>query len=78
MCVIGLFDSHALFTDIYAHPELYLNGTAPLNVTGSAHSCVLQLNESVSDPGVCTDATGTDADSFLWCVRFLSICFGSV
>ncbi|PIL25383.1 hypothetical protein GSI_13273 [Ganoderma sinense ZZ0214-1] len=63
---IGLFDSHSLFTEIYAHPELYLNGTAPLNVTGSAHACVLQLNESVSDPGVCTDAVGTDQASYLW------------
>ena len=25
-----------------------------------------QLNESIRDPGVCTDAVGTDQDSFLW------------
>ena len=66
VCTIGLFDSHSLFADIYARPQLYLNGTAPLNVTGAVHACVLELNESTSDPGVCTDATGTDQDSFLW------------
>ena len=49
-------------------PQLFLNGTAPLNVTGAAHSCVFELNESTSDPGVCTDAVGTDQDSFLWYV----------
>ncbi|KAI0075536.1 hypothetical protein K474DRAFT_1708959 [Panus rudis PR-1116 ss-1] len=31
---IGLFDSYTLFRDMYDHPENYLNGTAPLNVTG--------------------------------------------
>ncbi|KAJ7198875.1 hypothetical protein GGX14DRAFT_401821 [Mycena pura] len=30
---IALFDSHSLFQDMYDHPALYLNGTAPLNVT---------------------------------------------
>ena len=62
----GLFDSHALFSDMYSRPQDFLNGTAPLNVTGAVHSCVYQLNESTSDPGVCTDAVGTDQDSFLW------------
>jgi len=63
---IGVFDSHGLFTDIINHPALYLNGTAPLNVTGSTHACVFQLNEPTSDPGVCTDASGSDRDSFVW------------
>ncbi|KAI0754371.1 GDSL lipase/esterase [Daedaleopsis nitida] len=63
---IGLFDSHSLFTDMFNRPQLYLNGTAPLNVTGAVHACVFELNESTSDPGVCTDAVGTDQDSFLW------------
>ncbi|RPD58829.1 GDSL lipase/acylhydrolase [Lentinus tigrinus ALCF2SS1-7] len=63
---LGLFDSHSLFADMFARPQLYLNGTAPLNVTGAVHACIFQLNESTSDPGVCTDATGTDQDSFLW------------
>lgn len=49
-------------------PQLYLNGTAPLNTTGVIHSCVFQLNENTADPGVCTDVTGTDRDSFLWYV----------
>ncbi|KAF5329615.1 hypothetical protein D9619_009247 [Psilocybe cf. subviscida] len=60
---IGLFDSHALFTDMHDKPQLYLNGTAPLNVTGAINSCVFQLNGSTSQ---CTRATGTAKDSFLW------------
>jgi hypothetical protein len=32
---IAIFDSHSLIQDIYDHPALYLNGTAPLNVTGA-------------------------------------------
>ena len=62
----GLFDSHTLFAEMFAQPQRFLNGTAPLNVTGAVHACIFQLNESTSDPGVCTDATGTDADSFMW------------
>jgi len=63
---VGYFDSYSLFEDMLAHPALYLNGTAPLNITGCAHSCVFQLNEPTTDPGVCTIANGTDRDSFLW------------
>ncbi|KAI0816994.1 hypothetical protein BC628DRAFT_1094910 [Trametes gibbosa] len=63
---LGLFDSHALFTDMIRRPQLYLNGTAPLNVTGAVHACVFQEGESSLDAGVCTDAVGTDRDSFLW------------
>jgi phospholipase/lecithinase/hemolysin len=63
---VGIFDSHSLFADMYAHPALYLNGTAPLNVTGAVDACVFQLNESTSDNGTCTIATGTAKDSFLW------------
>jgi hypothetical protein len=63
---IGYFDSYGLFSDMIAHPQNYLNGTAPLNVTGSAQACVFQLNESTSDTGNCKDATGAAADSFLW------------
>ncbi|KAI0817008.1 hypothetical protein BC628DRAFT_1506727 [Trametes gibbosa] len=63
---VGLFDSHALFMDMISHPQLYLNGTAPLNVTGAVHACVFTEGESTGDPGVCTDAVGTDRDSFLW------------
>ncbi|KIJ69630.1 carbohydrate esterase family 16 protein [Hydnomerulius pinastri MD-312] len=63
---IGLFDSYGLFTDMYNNPGQYLNGTAPLNVTGCVHPCVYTLNESTSDPGQCTTAEGSDRDSYLW------------
>jgi len=63
---LGLFDSYSLFEDMLANPSSYLNGTAPLNITGCVHSCVYQLNESTADTGVCTIANGTDRDSFLW------------
>jgi hypothetical protein len=32
---IAIFDSHSLIQDMFDHPALYLNGTAPLNVTGA-------------------------------------------
>lgn len=64
----GLFDSHALFTEMLDHPEDFLNGTAPLNTTGAAHACVFQLNEDVTANGTCTDAVGSDRDSFIWYV----------
>ncbi|KAG6872551.1 hypothetical protein C0995_008895 [Termitomyces sp. Mi166 len=61
---IGYFDSHALFTDMYTNPAKYLNGTAPLNVTGAISSCVFELNGST---GVCTTVTDPKAqDSYLW------------
>ncbi|KAF5381804.1 hypothetical protein D9615_005588 [Tricholomella constricta] len=60
---IGLFDSHALFTDMYEHPATYLNGTAPLNVTGSVDSCVFEENGSSAS---CTKVNGPARDSFLW------------
>ncbi|KAF8996011.1 GDSL lipase/acylhydrolase [Cyathus striatus] len=63
---IGIFDSHSLFADMFAHPALYLNGTAPLNITGAVRSCVFQLNESVNDSGDCRIVNGTDRDSYLW------------
>ncbi|KAF5356378.1 hypothetical protein D9758_009473 [Tetrapyrgos nigripes] len=63
---VGLFDSYGLLKDMIANPSMYLNGTAPLNVTIPLKSCVYQLNESTSDTGVCTVAQGTDRDSYLW------------
>ncbi|KAL1662984.1 hypothetical protein GGF50DRAFT_57866 [Schizophyllum commune] len=63
---IGLFDSHALFTDMYADPGAYLNGTAPLNVTGSAYTCVYKEWTDVRDKPPCTKVNGTDRDSYLW------------
>ena len=62
----GLFDSHALFTDMYANPGAYLNGTAPLNVTGSAYTCVYKEWTDVRDKPLCTKVNGTDRDSYLW------------
>ncbi|KAF9478581.1 hypothetical protein BDN70DRAFT_933290 [Pholiota conissans] len=63
---VGIFDSHSLFADMFSRPQLYLNGTAPLNVTGAVQACVFELNESTSDTGACTIAKGSDRDSFLW------------
>ncbi|KAI0260737.1 GDSL lipase/acylhydrolase [Gloeopeniophorella convolvens] len=63
---VGLFDSHTLFADMFARPQLYLNGTAPLNVTGAVRACVFNEFESTSDTGACTIATGSAKDSFLW------------
>ncbi|KAF9010971.1 GDSL lipase/acylhydrolase [Hymenopellis radicata] len=60
---IGIFDSHSLFQDMFDNPAKYLNGTAPLNVTGAVLSCVFPLN---SDEGTCTQVDGTDRDSYLW------------
>ncbi|KAI0317843.1 GDSL lipase/acylhydrolase [Amylostereum chailletii] len=60
---IGLFDSHALFTDILDNPSNYLNGTAPLNTTGAINACVFKENTTIS---TCTVTTGTDRDSFVW------------
>ncbi|TCD67365.1 hypothetical protein EIP91_010201 [Steccherinum ochraceum] len=65
---IGLFDSHGLFTDMAAHPERYLNGTAPLNTTAAIRSCVYPegadpLNKTLA---TCTEVKGTDVDSYLW------------
>lgn len=51
------FDVNSLMTDIYYHPENYLNGTAPLNVEGVVHDCNLQGQN-------CT--TAASPDSFVW------------
>lgn len=60
----GLFDSYSFFMDIHDYPQNYLNGTAPLNVTGCINSCI--VNEDGSS--TCTIIQGTDRDSFLWWV----------
>ncbi|TFK69221.1 SGNH hydrolase [Pluteus cervinus] len=60
---IGIFDSHSLFADMYKNPKLYLNGTAPLNVTGAVQTCVYELDKPGS---TCTTAQGSARDSFLW------------
>ena len=64
--VLGLFDSHTLFTDILADPKKYLNGTEKPNTTSCIKSCVFQLNEDVNDTGNCTIATGKAVDSYMW------------
>ena len=73
--LLGLFDSYGLFSDMLAHPQNYLNGTGPLNITGAVQSCVLNINESTSHTGDCNIATGTDVDNYLWWVwyHFISI-----
>ncbi|KAH7399545.1 GDSL lipase/esterase [Pyrenochaeta sp. MPI-SDFR-AT-0127] len=52
------FDVHALMTDIWQNPSNYLNGSAPLNVTGHSQQCsdVLGLNCTLSD----------SPDSYMW------------
>ncbi|KAJ7020162.1 carbohydrate esterase family 16 protein [Mycena alexandri] len=60
---IALFDSHSLIQDIYDHPALYLNGTAPLNVTGCWNSCIAPFG---GGDLVCTVQNGTARDSYLW------------
>ncbi|KAJ6617512.1 GDSL lipase/esterase [Mycena sp. CBHHK59/15] len=60
---IAIFDSHSLIQDMYNHPALYLNGTAPLNVTGCWNSCVAPFGGGNL---VCTVANGTNRDSYLW------------
>ncbi|KAL4063415.1 carbohydrate esterase family 16 protein [Scleroderma yunnanense] len=73
---IATFDAYALFSDMYANPGAYLNGTAAnpaesgppvYNVTGCTKACVLQLNESVLDPGTCTIVKDeVQKDAYLW------------
>ncbi|KAH7061743.1 GDSL lipase/esterase [Auriculariales sp. MPI-PUGE-AT-0066] len=63
---IGLFDSHALFTDMYSHPETYFNGTDTLNVTGAVKSCVYQVNGTADTAQCATVAAGSARDSYLW------------
>ncbi|KAJ8520464.1 hypothetical protein ONZ45_g2740 [Pleurotus djamor] len=63
---IALFDSHTLFQTMFDNPSAFLNGTAPLNVTGAANKCVFPLDGQPDTGVVCTTAQGTDRDSFLW------------
>ncbi|MCJ1255505.1 hypothetical protein MMC24_003321 [Lignoscripta atroalba] len=55
-----LFDVYSLVLDIYNNPTMYLNGSAPANVTGFERHC--NLNGTV-----CADFEGGESsDSFLW------------
>ncbi|OCL10458.1 carbohydrate esterase family 16 protein [Glonium stellatum] len=53
----ALFDLNGLITDIWNHPAGYLNGTAPLNVTGYENHCSITGSN-------CTRTNSPD--SFLW------------
>ncbi|KAK4499334.1 hypothetical protein PRZ48_009847 [Zasmidium cellare] len=53
----AVFDVHGLMTDIYNNPSAYLNGTAPLNVTGAVHECD-------ASGAACTNSESPD--SFMW------------
>jgi hypothetical protein len=54
---IANFDVNSLITDMHANPKKYLNGTAPLNVTGIVNQCDLQGKNCVKKSG---------PDSYLW------------
>lgn len=55
---------------MFDNPARYLNGTAPLNITGSVDACVYPLGGGTPN---CTVATGTAKDSFLWWAILLSL-----
>ena len=57
---IALFDTYALFSDIYHAPELYLNGTEKANVRGWIEHCDLDFENCVKE------FDGKSDDSFMW------------
>jgi len=54
---VAVFDTNDLITDIWKNPSAYLNGTAPLNVTGVIDECDVKGNN-------CT--LKENRDSYLW------------
>ena len=54
---IANFDVNSLITDIWSNPKAYLNGTAPVNVTGIIKQCNLQGQNCTMAPS---------PDSYLW------------
>jgi phospholipase/lecithinase/hemolysin len=54
---IANFDVGGLLTDMYYNPKNYLNGTAPLNVTGIVNQCDLQGKNCVRK---------ASPDSYMW------------
>ncbi|KAI5849813.1 GDSL lipase/acylhydrolase family protein [Tricharina praecox] len=56
---LAILDTNSLLADIYHRPELYLNGTAPLNVTGYNYGCT-------ADYSRCRTYRGDDRDAFMW------------
>ncbi|KAI9654547.1 MAG: hypothetical protein M1821_006637 [Bathelium mastoideum] len=55
----ALYDVYSLINDIWNQPQKYLNGSAPLNVTGYENHC----NANGTD---CVDIGASNPDSFLW------------
>nr|POE54425.1 acetylesterase [Quercus suber] len=53
----AVFNVHDFWTDIINNPSAYLNGTAPLNVTGYISHCNYTTGDCVRDP---------NPDSFFW------------
>ncbi|KAL0580634.1 RuvB ATP-dependent DNA helicase pontin [Marasmius crinis-equi] len=62
---LAIFDSHSLFQDMIDNPSLYLNGTAPLNVTGVVNACIFEVNNP-NNPNCTTVPPGPERDSYLW------------
>jgi hypothetical protein len=56
---IALLDVHSLMTYIYQHPTEFLNGSLPLNVTGSTTGCH-------GTGGDCWTVREDSRDSFFW------------
>ncbi|EJD37636.1 SGNH hydrolase [Auricularia subglabra TFB-10046 SS5] len=63
---IAYFNSHGLFADMCHNPSRYLNGTAPLNVTGAANACVYELDGGPVGGACPPPVSGSDRDSYLW------------
>ncbi|KAF2235564.1 carbohydrate esterase family 16 protein [Viridothelium virens] len=55
----ALYDVYSLMNDIWNNPQTYLNGSAPLNVTGYENHC----NANNTD---CVDIGASSPDSFMW------------
>jgi phospholipase/lecithinase/hemolysin len=55
---VAVLDTNALLRDVYYRPEMYLNGTVPLNVTG--------YNVQCGGDGNCWVYRGDDRDAFMW------------
>ena len=54
---VANFDVNSLITDIWNNPTTYLNGTAPVNVTGVINECDVQGSNCVKHES---------PDSYLW------------
>jgi hypothetical protein len=55
---IAVLDTNALLKDVYYRPEVYLNGSKPLNVTG--------YNVHYGQDGEFWEYRGDDRDAFMW------------